>query len=344
MNPVPVTLEKVGSSPRVRGTLVNHEARVHQVRFIPACAGNSATRRRCPPPRPVHPRVCGELGAEDAEQPPVARFIPACAGNSTLKRLRRRSAPVHPRVCGELPLGYALAHHCAGSSPRVRGTPRRPNRCNAISTVHPRVCGELSCAGPRHRFIPACAGNSLAPWKEPTAWPVHPRVCGELLDPRSAVDLDAGSSPRVRGTRTELSRCLFPRRFIPACAGNSAAESATPAAPTVHPRVCGELTVSRVRHARVPGSSPRVRGTHYPAHWFLVVSRFIPACAGNSCGREARCSKATVHPRVCGELFSPYTSACHQPGSSPRVRGTPSSRRRRRRRRRFIPACAGNSP
>ena len=91
-----------GSSPRVRGTLLLAPLGRPPLRFIPACAGNSAPSSRWPAARSVHPRVCGELvvcvsapSAATGSSPRVrgtlqrpkpvghpTRFIPACAGNS----------------------------------------------------------------------------------------------------------------------------------------------------------------------------------------------------------------------------------------------------------------------
>ena len=52
-----------GSSPRVRGTLVEPSIGLRQFRFIPARAGNSRRMPSRPPLQPVHPRACGELTA-----------------------------------------------------------------------------------------------------------------------------------------------------------------------------------------------------------------------------------------------------------------------------------------
>ena len=73
--------------------------------------------------------------------------------------------------------------------------------------------------------------------------------------------------------------------------------------PTVHPRVCGELSRHFGRGSQPTGSSPRVRGTRETT------------CAGNA--------SSPVHPRVCGELVMPTDLEA--------------------RNYRFIPACAGNS-
>ena len=90
--------------------------------------------------------------------------------------------------------------------------------------------------------------------------PVHPRVCGEHDIARIRRMLEAGSSPRVRGTSIQ-SRCMnSDSRFIPACAGNMRCVPRIARLPPVHPRVCGE-------HAL----------TIYTRDYF----RFIPACVGN---------------------------------------------------------------
>src|SRR3546814_3153158 len=51
---------RYGSSPRVRGTVVERLPELHDVRFIPACAGNSRGGYRDGKHPAVHPRVCGE--------------------------------------------------------------------------------------------------------------------------------------------------------------------------------------------------------------------------------------------------------------------------------------------
>ena len=194
---------------------------------------------------PVHPRACGEYGAlhDPAKQvggssPRVrgihatqtgtfrlSRFIPARAGNTVRRPREVVRLPVHPRACGEYLAATIKKRNYAGSSPRVRGIP------------DPGRAGD-----PRHRFIPARAGNTLA-------------AAGIPPDRR-------GSSPRVRGIRCRSSRC-----------GSSAA---------VHPRACGEYPSVTAVATWLGGSSPRVRGIRGfhggPCGW----GRFIPARAGNT--------------------------------------------------------------
>ena len=118
---------------------------------------------------------------------------------------RGEDLAVHPRVCGEHEWKFNEGDILDGSSPRVRGTLTMP-RENETET----------------RFIPACAGNTNEILHFPMMVSVHPRVCGEhklLLFDMVAM---AGSSPRVRGTPPRCHRGQAERRFIPACAGNTA--------------------------------------------------------------------------------------------------------------------------
>ena len=273
---------------------------------------------------------------------------------------------VHPRVCGERTCSMREGMSRDGSSPRVRGTgthcvirrDRRrfipacagngaagfPGRDHA--TVHPRVCGErfhsLAHRNPRGRFIPACAGNGRTAAGRLGMRSVHPRVCGERSPTAPVPSPIVGSSPRVRGTADLAAHDLLARRFIPACAGNGTSTRPAWTSRPVHPRVCGERSARTPLARRVPGSSPRVRGTG-AAHVRLAVDRrFIPACAGNGTTGSTSRSPTTVHPRVCGERSPASVTTCFVIGSSPRVRGTVGGDLRRGSGVRFIPACAGN--
>ena len=158
-----MTCPSVGSSPRVRGTQIQHanHGRIH--RIIPACAGNTGGSGWCSRRRWDHPRVCG---------------------NTLLSTARLRPKRDHPRVCGEHRPSMWMPRTRPGSSPRVRGT-------LALSRRIPLAYG----------IIPACAGNTPFQALCITHPGDHPRVCGEhklsLRKPYGA----PGSSPRVRGTR-----------------------------------------------------------------------------------------------------------------------------------------------
>ena len=173
------------------------------------------------------------------------RFIPACAGNAWI--VSRTEI------------------HGGGSSPRVRGT-----RAEATAAI--RLC----------RFIPACAGNASSNEIELLSRSVHPRVCGERGCDVAVAHGDAGSSPRVRGTRPTERDHAIAARFIPACAGNAHRRPAAPTGVPVHPRVCGERMSYNRDMTEGYGSSPRVRGTLLRGQRVRDWWRFIPACAGNA--------------------------------------------------------------
>ena len=101
--------------------------------------------------------------------------------------------------------------------------------------------------------------------------------------------------------------------------------------------------MSSARVCAYSGSSPRVRGTPLFLEGGAQCPRFIPARAGNSSTRTSGKSLGAVHPRACGELRHLALLGEVRCGSSPRVRGTPTSDRGHERIIRFIPARAGNS-
>ena len=261
---VNVSCAQFGSSPRVRGTHDTLSIRQAELRFIPACAGNTHDLAIGDVGGSVHPRVCGEHAPMVTEAQGVFgssprvrgtrtltnairsrhRFIPACAGNTLRFLCRSGLSSVHPRVCGEHEAAHIAVESGAGSSPRVRGTHATPPR--------PRPCV---------RFIPACAGNTYPSSATPRRNPVHPRVCGEHVSHDAITANASGSSPRVRGTQPRRRGGLRRRRFIPACAGNTAQVLPTCLLQTVHPRVCGEHVLSPFEVVDHGGSSPRVRGT-----------------------------------------------------------------------------------
>ena len=73
------------------------------------------------------------------------RFIPACAGNTSAPAEMIWYRAVHPRVRGEHLALIPPQLGVFGSSPRARGTLEKVFRSHL-----------------RDRFIPACAGNTLA--------------------------------------------------------------------------------------------------------------------------------------------------------------------------------------
>ena len=213
-----------GSSPLARGTRFEIDPQGRLERFIPARAGNTTDTAIAKTSTSVHPRSRGEhtgLLARDAlgrGSSPLARgtlgysacrarsrrFIPARAGNTFQALDWRHENPVHPRSRGEHFRLLVTERTMRGSSPLARGTRRL-----------------LQAGHHMRRFIPARAGNTIAPKGRTTSRTVHPRSRGEHLTVRYSRCCSFGSSPLARGTRSPgmSSTCLL--RFIPARAGNT---------------------------------------------------------------------------------------------------------------------------
>ena len=213
-----------GSSPRVRGKLVVHDAHATLIRLIPACAGKTRPRTAWCGVFQAHPRVCGEnQGSTSSSAPgkgssprvrgkPLAypqllhdtRLIPACAGK-TSRRCGGSWVPgAHPRVCGENGWLSRDWLYPLGSSPRVRGKQET-----------------AEVLGPRRRLIPACAGKTSTSPTPSRSRSAHPRVCGENVKRVVADWVTAGSSPRVRGKHDHLAGQAPDAGLIPACAGKT---------------------------------------------------------------------------------------------------------------------------
>ena len=154
---------------------------------------------------------------------------------------------------------------------------------------------------------------------------------------------EAGSSPRLRGTRLSDLRRRHHVRFIPALAGNTCEVNGDAQPDPVHPRACGEHLHRFLRREREGGSSPRLRGTRLGDLVDGVVARFIPALAGNTLTSVSVVMRPPVHPRACGEHALMPAESGQPAGSSPRLRGTHPPLRGRPAGIRFIPALAGNT-
>ncbi len=203
-----------GSSPHTRGTLQAGHVRPGRQRFIPAHAGNTASRSAERDLRAVHPRTRGEhLPRSDAvrcghgSSPHTrgtllgikyivyyARFIPAHAGNTNQAQPSSSTSSVHPRTRGEHRVSSPPARVSAGSSPHTRGT----------QTL-------LRLILQHRRFIPAHAGNTDSSHLRGAHKSVHPRTRGEhtyrkpLIQkqksgPKKSTDLPPDKSSRQRPT------------------------------------------------------------------------------------------------------------------------------------------------
>ena len=86
-----------------------------------------------------------------------------------------------------------------------------------------------------------------------------------------------------------------------------------------------------------------MRGTRKFRTIERTEERFIPAYAGNTSSESDSILARPVHPRVCGEHAYRRLAHSDNPGSSPRMRGTPGSTSFTAPPGRFIPAYAGNT-
>ena len=152
-----------------------------------------------------------------------------------------------------------------------------------------------------------------------------------------------GPPSLAQGTRIAVGFSTSISRFIPAYAGNSAADQSKNDLPPVHPRLRGELDRHDIGCVIPVGSSPLTRGT--PAKQLAAQnqSRFIPAYAGNSGYSYQAGGYITVHPRLRGELNLRSDNVSEAGGSSPLTRGTHLHSQLHFSEGRFIPAYAGNS-
>ena len=318
-----------GSSPRMRGTRIPTTLSTGATGIIPAYAGNTFFLTMLVEPMRDHPRVCGEhtgrtpqtratwgssprMRGTLSDSSPRARLtgiIPAYAGNTKPMLIWWMSPRDHPRVCGEHRLIGGRRHGAVGSSPRMRGTPR-------LKPSFPTIIG----------IIPAYAGNTPGPARCRAGPWDHPRVCGEHQSAPTKTVQRKGSSPRMRGTPNGVEYRIADTGIIPAYAGNTTIRSPSRKTLWDHPRVCGEHPIATSVRSITLGSSPRMRGTLPPSVRQIVPAGIIPAYAGNTRQLCLPRLRRRDHPRVCGEHIDPENRVMFNPGSSPRMRGTPAGR------------------
>ena len=195
-----------GSSPRMRGSLVDKADVSLLGGIIPAHAGLTARRPSSTCRRRDHPRACGahddwahEVYKEMGSSPRMRGshdtyhiisclhgIIPAHAGLTSYLAAHSMPCWDHPRACGAHDLANYGRLLCEGSSPRMRGS----RRCHYY---HRRAVG----------IIPAHAGLTPSYWKEVSAMWDHPRACGAHFRTREPAQFVQGSSPRMRGSHPD---------------------------------------------------------------------------------------------------------------------------------------------
>ena len=117
----PVSSGRPGSSPRMRGALVDVGAAVRRRGIIPAYAGSTLNHSPIVASRWDHPRVCGEHRSS----------MDACA----------MMAGSSPRMRGAR-VGYCQTHRWNRIIPAYAGSTCRILSDTPMEQDHPRVCGE----------------------------------------------------------------------------------------------------------------------------------------------------------------------------------------------------------
>ena len=194
----------MGSSPRVRGSLLPRRFAAASTGIIPAGAGLTTPSKVNPLAFRDHPRGCGAhrlihdyFSSSEGSSPRVRgsqvgrqRFdlrtgiIPAGAGLTRQSGLQLRTRRDHPRGCGAHDFFIDATRDITGSSPRVRGSQRLVKAGHILDGIIPAGAG-LTPSSPRARR------NARD----------HPRGCGAHSASSPCISFLPGSSPRVRGSQ-----------------------------------------------------------------------------------------------------------------------------------------------
>ena len=151
-----------------------------------------------------------------------------------------------------------------------------------------------------HRIIPARAGPTQRGHNRPLHCADHPRSCGANITRLYLAPYAYGSSPLVRGQRSNNHNCVRCCRIIPARAGPTCAQQRHVVEESDHPRSCGANARHCFRVFFTLGSSPLVRGQRRLRDWLRGWIWIIPARAGPTGYRDTPSHITTDHPRSCG--------------------------------------------
>ncbi len=138
-----------------------------------------------------------------------------------------------------------------------------------------------------------------------------------------------GLSPLARGTLLRRHSDRDNDRFIPAGAGNTVIMCSLSRLRAVYPRWRGEHFSQNISVISVRGLSPLARGTRDHGMNWELMSRFIPAGAGNTSAISEILKPWPVYPRWRGEHCGFSSPSAANGGLSPLARGTPCCHQRR---------------
>ncbi len=209
--------------------------------------------------------------------------IPASAGEPSMPTRRCLPRRVDPRVCGGAYLVSIAMLDSEGRSPRLRGSHRLASQ-----------------GGGGKGSIPASAGEPSTTASCNARRRVDPRVCGGAPSWPASPSLNAGRSPRLRGSHDADDPEARDGGSIPASAGEPQLRRALCRAAGVDPRVCGGAVSPRPIQRPPLGRSPRLRGSRSRHNFSRRCRRSIPASAGEPWNGRRSIQAVRVDPRVCG--------------------------------------------
>ena len=293
-------------------------------RSIPARAGEPVTVAVPASSSTVYPRACG--GTPPLKVPRTSWYglSPRVRGNRREHGQRRIGLRSIPARAGEPKLHYSY-QLLSGVYPRACGGTTKPGESSGgRSGLSPRVRGNHSVHLDDFngdRSIPARAGEPRSPRPSAHHLAVYPRACGGTHRVGFLLGGVAGLSPRVRGNRCSPAQRAGGIGSIPARAGEPFQQGLSPTLKPVYPRACGGTLRHRRDNGEMAGLSPRVRGNRRVGRDDDVVSRSIPARAGEPLWQSGQIHGMRVYPRACGGTL--LRSSWYRPrrGLSPRVRG-----------------------
>ena len=147
----------------------------------------------------------------------------------------------------------------------------------------------------------------------------------------------------MRGKPRQATRSQRSARIIPAHAGQTGSYANCFIDSSDHPRACGANAPTGTAAEAPTGSSPRMRGKLCCVVDIVVLSRIIPAHAGQTYWLNCSRFPCPDHPRACGanRVLGQHVDTI--PGSSPRMRGKLRPDCRIHGTPRIIPAHAGQT-
>ena len=172
-------------------------------------------------------------------------------------------------------------------------------------------------------IIPARAGFTHRVLARPRRRGDHPRSRGVYGEHVWSKQREAGSSPLARGLRRYIALDRLGGRIIPARAGFTPYEPASPSGRQDHPRSRGVYFPSQAHRPPRSGSSPLARGLRAGRRPCGPSGRIIPARAGFTRTRRFPGAEAEDHPRSRGVYGLSDIQSITAQGSSPLARGLP---------------------